>query len=252
MKPRYGQHILIDQYVLDRIIRYARLTDEDTVLEIGGGTGNLTRKLSQVAGNVVTVEIDPYLAEGLNKTSATNVTVIQGDALKVHLPFFNKVVSNLPYMISSPITFALFHYNFDYAVLMYQLEFARRLLATPKTRNYGRLTVTAQYHASIEMLETVPPDAFKPNPKVNSAIVKLTPQDPPYKINDLDFFKEFLKAVFSQRRKKLKNSIQAAAPRLGIPLSNISGIDPGLLDMRPEDLAPDELARLAGMIGSGK
>ncbi len=252
MKPRYGQHFLIDQHVLDRIIRYARLTDADTVLEIGGGTGNLTRKLSQMAGKVVTVEIDPYLAEGLNKTTATNVTVIQGDALKVRLPYFNKVVSNLPYMISSPITFELFNYNFDYAVLMYQWEFAKRLLASPKTRDYGRLTVTVQYHASIELLETVPPDAFKPTPGVNSAIVKLTPQDPPYEVNDPDFFNHFLKAVFSQRRKKLKNSIQAAVSMLGIPPGNISTIDPGLLEMRPEELAPGELARLAGMIGSGK
>jgi 16S rRNA (adenine1518-N6/adenine1519-N6)-dimethyltransferase len=251
MMHNYGQHFIIDYQVLDRIIRYAGLTDTDTVLEIGGGTGILTKRLSKTAGSVVSIELDRRLAEQLKEMmKSSNVTVIQGDALRVDLPYFNKVVSNLPYQISSSITFRLLRHTFDYAILMYQLEFAKRLIAVPGTPEYGRLSVTAQYYGDIELLETVDPHAFKPRPKVWSAILKLTPQDPPYPVSDLGFFKRFLKAVFGQRRKKLRNSLHAAAPMLGIPVHNISRVDTEILDKRPETLSPYELAELADIISS--
>ena len=249
MKPRLGQHFLIDQRILERIIRYADLNGSDTVLEIGGGNGILTRKLAEVAGGVVTIELDRDLADGLvSMTKDTNVTVIQGDALKVELPYFNKIVANLPYQISSGITFRLLDAGFEHAVLMYQLEFAKRMLAGPGTPDYSRLSVTAQYHANIEMLETVPPSAFKPQPRVRSAILKLTPIKAPYQVNDLDFFNRLLKVVFGQRRKMLKNSITAGAPILGIPVENISRLDEDILKRRPETLTPQELAELSNII----
>ena len=222
MKTRHGQHFLIDQQVLDRIIHYAELTSSDTVLEIGGGTGNLTQKISAASGRVITIELDHDLGERLKELAKnTNITVIIGDALKVTLPYFNKVVSNLPYQISSQITFRLLRHPFDVFILMYQLEFARRMLASPGTADYSRLSVTSQYHAHIELLETIPPSAFKPQPKVYSTVLKLTPRKPSYKVNDMEFFEKFLKVVFGQRRKKLKNSLRMAAPLLGIPVENI-------------------------------
>lgn len=249
MKPKLGQHFLTDERVLDRIVRYAELTEKDIVLEIGGGPGNLTQRLSQAAGRVVTIEIDSRYAQCLEETlGGANVTVIEGDALKVTLPHFNKVVSNLPYQISSGITFRLLDHTFDFAILMYQLEFAKRMLASPGTSDYGRLTVTAQYHASIELLETVPSSAFKPHPRVQSAILKLTPREPPYRVDDLDFFNRFLKAVFSQRRKKLRNSIRSGAPVLGMPPENIDLLDDEVLQQRPQSLKPEELAELANII----
>jgi 16S rRNA (adenine1518-N6/adenine1519-N6)-dimethyltransferase len=249
MKTRYGQHFLIDERLLNRIIQYAELTASDTVLEIGGGIGNLTQKISAAAGRVITIELDRNLVEQLKKLSNdTNITVIHGDALKVTLPYFNKVVSNLPYQISSRITFRLLQYTFDFSILMYQLEFAKRMLAMPGTSDYSRLSVTSQYHAHIELLEIVPPSAFKPQPKVRSAILKLTPHKPPYKVNDPDFFEKFLGAVFGQRRKKLKNSLHRAAPLLGIPVENILKVNNEILQSRPEMLTPQELADVANSI----
>ncbi len=252
MKPKHGQHFLIDQRVLNRIIRYAGLTKADTVLEIGGGTGNLTLKLKEVAGKVIVIELDRQLAIGLTHiTRDSNVTVLQGDALEIPLPGFNKVVANLPYQISSKITFKLLRHSFDLAVLMYQLEFANRMLASPGTPDYSRLSVMAQYFAGIELLETVPPSAFKPQPAVRSAILKLTPREPPYHVNNIGFFEKFLKAVFGQRRKMLRNSLRSAAPILGIAPENLQEVDQGMLEMRPESLTPEELAGLANRIQAG-
>ena len=252
MKPKYGQHFLIDQRVLNRIIGYAGLTKVDTVLEIGGGTGNLTLKLKDAAGKVIVIELDRQLAAGLTHiTRNSNVTVIQGDALEIPLPGFNKVVANLPYQISSKITFRLLRHSFDLAILMYQLEFANRMLASPGTPDYSRLSVMAQYFARIELLETVPSSAFKPRPAVRSAILKLIPTKPPYHVNNISFFEMFLKSVFGQRRKMLRNSLRSAAPMLGIEPENIDKVDQGVLEMRPESLTPEELARLANRIQAG-
>ncbi|HUV82084.1 MAG TPA: 16S rRNA (adenine(1518)-N(6)/adenine(1519)-N(6))-dimethyltransferase RsmA [archaeon] len=252
MKPKYGQHFLTDKLVLHRIIAYADLNKKDTVLEIGGGPGNLTQKLSKAAGRVITIELDRKLADNLKElTKDTNVTVVHGDALKVQFPSFNKVVSNLPYQISSEITFRLLEHQFDFAILMYQLEFADRMIAVAGTSDYSRLTVMAQYHSDIELLEKVPPSAFKPQPKVQSAILKLTPKEPPYRVNDLQFFNRLLKALFSQRRKMLRNSLKAAASMLGFPSENLLKLNPDLLNQRPETLSPEELAELANIIQTG-
>jgi 16S rRNA (adenine1518-N6/adenine1519-N6)-dimethyltransferase len=252
MKPKHGQHFLTDQRVINRIIGYAGLTEVDTVFEIGGGTGNLTLKLMEAAGRVIVIELDRHLAAGLTHiTRNSNVTVIQGDALEIPLPGFNKVVANLPYQISSKITFRLLRHSFDLAVLMYQLEFANRMLAAPGTPDYSRLSVMVQYFAGIELLETVPPSAFKPQPGVRSAILKLTPREPPYHVNNIGFFEKFLKAVFGQRRKMLRNSLRPAAPMLGIAPENLQKADQRILEMRPETLTPEELAGLANTIQAG-
>lgn len=252
MKPKHGQHFLTDQRVLNRITGYAGLTEADTVLEIGGGTGNLTLKLKEAAGKVIVIELDRQLAAGLTHiTRDSNVTVLQGDALEIPLPGFNKVVANLPYQISSKISFRLLRHSFDLAILMYQLEFANRMLASPDTSDYSRLSVMAQYFARIELLETVPPSAFKPQPAVRSAILKLTPREPPYHVNSIVFFEKFLKAVFGQRRKMLRKSLRPAAPMLGIAPDNLDKVDQRILEMRPGALTPEELARLANTIQAG-
>lgn len=152
-----GQHFLVDQRVLAGIVEFAELGPGDVVLEIGAGTGNLTRALSKHADKVIAIEKDPNLARQLNYTINTdNVEIIHADALKIEFPPFNKVVSNLPYQISSPITFKLFKYKFDFAILMYQHEFAKRIVAKPGTKDYSRLTVTTQYFAQTKLLFKVP------------------------------------------------------------------------------------------------
>jgi len=249
---KQDQHFLIDERVLGRIIDYGKLTGDDTVLEIGAGYGNLTEKLAGRASRVIAIEADPELAASIHRLE--NVEVIIGDALKIEFPFFNKVISNLPYSISSPVTFKLLNYRFDFGILMYQYEFAKRMVALPNNKDYGRLSIAVQYHADVEILEVVPGGAFSAPPKVRSAIVKLMPRSPPYYVRDEDFFMKFIMAAFSQRRKKLRNAISNNASLLGI--RDIAGalkeLPAELLDRRAETLSPRELAVLADALSDKK
>jgi len=242
------QHFLIDKRILKRIVEYGRVNSSDTVLEIGAGCGNLTGELAEKAGKVIAVEIDAELAAGLSGWK--NVEVIVGDALKIEFPPFDKVISNLPYSISSPVTFKLLNHKFDLGILMYQYEYAKRMVALPGNKDYGRLSIAVQYHADVEIMETVPPGAFSTPPEVRSAIVEVIPRSPPYKVKDEDFFMRFITAAFSQRRKKLRNAILNNAALLGIEdikeaLKKLPG---ELIEKRAEVLSPEELAGLSDIL----
>ncbi|PKL54230.1 MAG: 16S rRNA (adenine(1518)-N(6)/adenine(1519)-N(6))-dimethyltransferase [Candidatus Methanoperedenaceae archaeon HGW-Methanoperedenaceae-1] len=239
------QHFLIDKRVISRIIEYAELTGSDSVLEIGAGHGNLTKELSAKAGRVVAIEVDAELAASIPRLE--NIDLIVGDALKTEFPNFNKVVSNLPYSISSPVTFKLLEHDFELGILMYQLEFAKRMVAMPGTKDYGRLSIAVQYYADVKILEVVPPAAFSTPPEVMSAIIRMTPRPPPYNVKDKKFFMKFITAAFSQRRKKLRNAILNNANLLGIEDmdSALEKLPAEFLDRRAETIAPDELAELA-------
>ncbi len=242
------QHFLVDERVINRIIEYGRLNKQDIVLEIGAGYGNLTEKLAEKAARVVAVEADAELAASLNRWK--NVDVVIGDALKMEFPHFNKVISNLPYSISSPVTFKLLRHKFELGILMYQYEFAKRMVALPKSKDYGRLSVAVQYYADVEILETVPRSAFVTPPEVSSAIVKLVPRPSPYKVQDEEFFMKFLRAVFSQRRKKVRNAIINNAGLLGITdmAGALKKLPAELIDRRAETLTPEELAGVADIL----
>jgi len=243
MKKR-GQHFLIDVRVLKRIGDYACLDKQDRVLEVGPGTGNLTSVLSKRAGHVTAIEVDPRLASDL-LGRFPNVEVVSGDALRVPLPDYNKVVSNLPYQISSKITFRLLKRPFKLAVLMYQWEFAKRMVATPGTKDYGRLTLNVALRAEAEILERVPRGAFRPSPMVQSAIVRLTPRKE-LLFADEKVFDNLTLSLFNQRRKKVKKGLamMKASP------DAISRMDPALLEKRPQDLTIDDVIMLAQAISS--
>ncbi|MHC1579193.1 MAG: 16S rRNA (adenine(1518)-N(6)/adenine(1519)-N(6))-dimethyltransferase RsmA [Candidatus Alkanophagales archaeon] len=225
---RAGQHFLIDDRVAWRQIEYADVSKSDVVLEIGAGLGSLTEKLERVAGKVYAVEKDERLCKVLRER-CERAEILQGDFLKLELPKFNKVVANIPYSLSSAITYRLLQLRPEVAVIMYQKEFAERMVAKPRTKRYGRLSVLAQFFADIELLEVVPRRSFFPPPKVDSAIVRMKQK------RELDAageeFLEFVGVLFSQRRKKLKSSIR----RLGV-----SGCDLDV-ERRPEELSPEEL-----------
>ncbi len=174
-KKSLSQNFLINKETLTRQINYAQLTRDDTVLEIGGGTGILTEELAKSAKFVYSIEYDEKLASFLEKKfrSFDNVTIISGDALKLDFPKANKFIANLPYHISSPITFKLLDYDFDLAIFMYQYEFAKRMIAKPRTEDYSRLSANLQYQAEVEILERVPRNHFFPMPKVDSALVQI-------------------------------------------------------------------------------
>jgi 16S rRNA (adenine1518-N6/adenine1519-N6)-dimethyltransferase len=242
---KLGQHFLMDRAATMRIVSYADLGPQDRVLEIGPGLGNLTEALAARAAHVYAVEVDPDLAAQLSGRFS-NVQVIKGDALKVELPDYNKIVSNLPYHISSRITYRLLSRPFETAVLMYQWEFARRMAAAAGSEEYGRLAMTVGFFCQIEILEKVSKMAFRPVPQVDSAVVRLRPRQDRPEADPVDFMR-LVEGLFNNRRKKVKKGLAA----LGAGPQALAGLDAALLERRPEDLTPDEAASLVGAI-SGK
>jgi len=268
--PGKDQHFLVDDRVLDRLPGYAdEVVDlaDAHVLEIGAGTGALTDRLLATADRVTAVERDPDLAAFLREefgdaVEAGRLTVVEGDALEVDLPEFDVSVSNLPYGASSEIAFRLLPLDRP-LVLMFQQEFAERMAADPGTDDYGRLSVTAGHYADVEVVETVPRQAFDPQPRVESAVVRTAPRDPDYEVPSDDFFLRFLKAVFTQRRKTMRNAVRNTAhiSNLGDPDAVVDaasareasggssdesdGVDEELMGRRAGELTPATFAELA-------
>ena len=251
--PDHDQHFLVDDRVLDRLPGYAEEADVDlsNVLEIGAGTGALTDRLLAVADHVTAIERDPDLAAFLREEFATEIdagrlTVVEGDALEVELPEFTASISNLPYGPSSELAFRLLPEKRP-LVLMFQREFAERMAADTGTDDYGRLSVTAGHYADVEVVEPVPKEAFSPPPAVQSAVVRTTPRDPDYEPPDEDFFMDFLKAVFTQRRKTMRNAVRNTAHISGLddPNAVVDAAAEDLMSSRAGKVTPAEFADLA-------
>ncbi|WP_435095812.1 16S ribosomal RNA methyltransferase A [Halarchaeum sp. P4] len=251
--PDFDQHFLVDDRVLNRIPTYAESFDRSHVLEIGAGPGALTDRLLDVADRVTVVERDPDFAAFLREEfraacDAGDLTIIEGDALDVAFPEYTCCISNLPYSASSELAFRLLPEKKP-AILMFQQEFAERMAAGVDDDAYGRLSVTAQHYADIEVVETVPKEAFDPQPRVQSAIVRATPRDPDYEVEDEAFFLDFVKALFTQRRKNVRNAIRNTAhiSHLENPEAVVDAVDEDLLRKRPGNLAPETFAELAAL-----
>jgi 16S rRNA (adenine1518-N6/adenine1519-N6)-dimethyltransferase len=206
---RAGQHHVIDPSLLERIVGYADISKKSEVLEIGAGIGNLTRLLAERARKVIAVERDGRFVKILRERlrGYPNTKIVHDDVLQLKLPRFDKVVANLPYGISSDVTFMLLDHDFELAVLMYQWEFAERLIASPGSNDYGRLTVNVYYRADVEMLEKVLPSAFLPQPEIFSAVVRLRPRESPFKVTDKNMFFDVVRALFQHRRQKVRNAL---------------------------------------------
>ncbi len=211
LNKNVGQNYLIDKNKRDQIIDFANITKKDVILEIGAGIGTLTIELARKAQKVIAIEQDKKICEILSKRleeeKIDNVELINDDALNVDFPEFNKIVSNLPYQISSPITFKFLNYDFDLAVLMYQKEFAQRMNGKVGTKNYSRLSCMLYFKCNVEKLTDVSCESFIPKPKIDSTVVCLTPKE--NKISDDDFkvYSKFTKALFQHRNKKIKNAL---------------------------------------------
>jgi 16S rRNA (adenine1518-N6/adenine1519-N6)-dimethyltransferase len=250
--PERDQHFLVDDRVLGRLAGYLpEDADASHLLEVGGGTGGLTDRLLAVADRVTVVERDPTLAAFLQAEFADEVadgrlSVIEGDALEVELPAFTASVSNLPYGVSSEITFRLLPERRP-LVLMFQKEFAERMVADPGDDAYGRLSVTAGHNADVEIVEPVPKEAFSPPPTVDSAVVRATPRAPDYEVPDDERFMALVRAVFTQRRKTMRNAVRNTTHISGIeaPDAVVEAAGEDLMGKRAGEVTPAEFARLA-------
>jgi len=250
--PDFDQHFLVDDRVVDRIPTFLpEKADTSHILEIGGGPGVLTDRLLAVADRVTVIERDPAFAAHLREEfvaarAAGRLIVVEGDALDVELPEFTACVSNLPYSASSEIAFRLLPVGKP-LVLMFQQEFAERMVARVGEDDYGRLSVSAQHYADCEIVESVPNTAFDPQPAVQSAIVRLTPRTPDYEVDDEQFFLDFVKAIFTQRRKTIRNGIRNTAHISGLddPAAVVEAADEAILSRRAGNVAPREFAALA-------
>ena len=232
-RKRFGQHFLHDPRVLARIVDALKLADTDTVVEIGPGEGALTHLLLEKLGQLDVVEIDRDLAARLQ---APGIRVHQADALEFdfgQFPRGMRLVGNLPYNISTPLLFHLarFAQRVRDMHFMLQLEVVERMVAAPSTPAYGRLSVALQARFRMHKLFNVSKGAFRPPPKVESAVVRLLPLEAPLAVDE-----DLLRRAFSARRKQLRNALP------GIDFAAL-GIDPSL---RPENLSPQDYARLSG------
>jgi 16S rRNA (adenine1518-N6/adenine1519-N6)-dimethyltransferase len=254
-KKRFGQHFLVSPAVLRGILRLAELTPEDTVLEIGAGTGTLTAALAAKVRQVLAVEVDRDLIPPLRRRFAgqPHVRIIHADALRFDFAQLTapcKVVANLPYGTATAILMRLLaqRRRISLAVVMLQREVAARLCATPGTKAYGSLTLTAQWYATVYKGFQVPPSAFSPAPKVMSSVVKIIPHaQPPLAVRDEALLFRLIRAAFAQRRKTLLNALAAALrpqvePAVLAQTLRAAGLDGR---RRGETLTLAEFARLA-------
>ena len=252
VRKSLGQHFLTDRKVLEKIADAAAIEPTDTVVEIGPGRGALTDLLVERAGRLVAIEYDRALAAQLRVRYALrkNVEIVAADVLTIRLPDIAgekfKLIGNVPYYITTPILFqALERPRPELAVYLVQREVAERLTAAPGSGEFGALTVNVGAVADAEMLFTVPAGAFRPPPKVESAVIRVTPKrDPLVAPDQEEGFRSFVQSVFSMRRKQMQRILrsvwsldqQGADQRLAT-----IGIDP---TARPETLSVADFARL--------
>jgi 16S rRNA (adenine1518-N6/adenine1519-N6)-dimethyltransferase len=206
---KLGQNFLADKHIASKVVAAAELTRADAVLEPGAGYGTLTRLLEGQAGQVLAVEKDQRLVEYLRKEfeKSPTVSVIEGDVLRIPLPPFNKVVGTPPYVLSSKLILFLTKKKFEVASLVLQKEFGERLLATAGTADYGRLSITAQRSLSIRPIMNIPATAFRPRPKVDSILLRMSPNDRNGAVDE-ELFEELVRGLFNQRRRVVRSSFQ--------------------------------------------
>lgn len=269
-KKSLGQNFLIDTNILRKIVDAAALDKTQGALEVGPGIGSLTEQLAREAKKVVAVEIDQRLLPILHDTLQPydNVEVIHADVLEVDLHSlitekFSEVeavsvVANLPYYVTTPILMKLLEQRLPlrHIVIMIQKEVADRIAAKPGTKNYGSLSIAAQYYAASEIVTKVPHSVFIPQPNVDSAVLKLEiRKEPPVQVQDEHLFFRVVRAIFAQRRKTLYNNLNRQI-ELNVPETTTSkdmwlsilheaGIEPS---RRGETLSIEEIAHLSNII----
>jgi 16S rRNA (adenine1518-N6/adenine1519-N6)-dimethyltransferase len=249
---KFGQHFLGDQKILELIADAVAPRAGETVIEIGPGRGALTDILASRPNRLVAVEIDRALAGNLRERYASNerVTIIEADVLETKMSDLAEgdfvVVGNVPYYITTPILFHVLRAPFPrHAVFLVQREVAERIIARPGSKAFGALSANVQALSNAEILLHVPPAAFRPPPKVDSAVVRISPRpDPLIEPHEVERFRGFVQGMFGMRRKQIGNvlrSITGLSADEAIALLDRQGIDP---KSRPEVLSPEQMVAL--------
>lgn len=264
-QKKFGQNFLIDENVVEKIVRDAGVTKDDFVLEIGPGIGTMTQILCENAREVVAVEIDDKLIPILTEDTLSwydNVTVIHEDILKLDIVKLAnernggkpiKVVANLPYYITTPIIMGLFesYVPLDSITIMVQKEVADRMQVGPGTKDYGALSLAVQYYAKPQILLNVPASCFMPRPNVDSAVIQLTRYEkPPVEVADEHLMFRLIRASFNQRRKTMTNSV-GNSPELSVSKEQMAAAleKCGLsATVRGEALTLEQFAELANVL----
>jgi 16S rRNA (adenine1518-N6/adenine1519-N6)-dimethyltransferase len=251
IKPlkRFGQNYLTDKNTIEKIVGKFSPGIDDSVIEIGPGQGALTEKLYGKVKNYAAVEIDNRVIETLQK-KFPKVNFINQDFLKINFsdfefPFPIRIIGNIPYNITAPIIFKLIenHSFFSDAMMMVQYEVAQRLIAKPRTKQYGILSVILNYFADVQMEFKISPNVFYPKPNVDSAIISVKFKNPDIKVIDEKQFIQLVKNAFSTRRKTLKNSLKNS-----IFISYLKNDSPFDLSKRAEELRVTDYVNLSNYI----
>ena len=252
-RKRFGQHFLHDSFVIDSIVQAIAPKKTDPMIEIGPGLGALTERLLPHLKSLTVIELDKDLIPLLEEKCAGlgELIIYQGDVLKVDFHSLSKakqvwrLLGNLPYNISTPL---LFHCLKQANIIqdmhfMLQREVVDRINAYPGQANYGRLSVMIQYYCQVEKLFNVKPAAFRPSPKVDSAVIRLTPyRELPHKANDPLLFAEIVKNAFTHRRKILRNNLINWLQEQEFEQLKINSM------LRPEQLTVGDYVRLANFL----
>lgn len=247
-RKRFGQNFLQDQGVIHSIIDAVNPLSGDTLIEIGPGLGALTKPLLARCGQLHVVEIDRDIIAKLRVNFPDSLSIHEGDALTFDfnsIPGSKKIIGNLPYNISTPLLFHLASYSSQVIDMhfMLQKEVVERMVAVPSTADYGRLSVMLQYCFAMESLFIVPPQAFWPPPKVESAVVRMLPQPGRCGLaQNEELFAQLVKQAFAQRRKTLRNNLKNLVNQQQF---DAVGIDPG---QRAEDISVQQYVELCNLL----
>jgi 16S rRNA (adenine1518-N6/adenine1519-N6)-dimethyltransferase len=267
-RKRFGQHFLEPAWA-DKLVEAVAPSADDDFLEIGPGPGALTLRLAPRVRRLTAVELDRDMIAALHPRVPANVTLVTADFLEFDLASLVgraplRVVGNLPYNVSSPILFKLLRDagacppelqrratgGIRDATLMVQREVAERIEGSPGTGDYGVLAILVQRHAGVRRVLTLPPGAFRPVPKVHSAVIRLDFRPPEVPVRDEQVFEQMVRSIFTQRRKTLANALRPFAEIRGVEArtvlaaARIDGV------RRPETLSIAELARLSDLLAS--
>jgi 16S rRNA (adenine1518-N6/adenine1519-N6)-dimethyltransferase len=265
-RKRFGQHFLEPAWA-EKVVAAIAPSPSDRFLEIGPGPGALTFRLAPRVAHLTAIEVDRDIVSALQPELPRNVDLVEADVLDVDLLRFAtagpvRIAGNLPYNISSPILFRLIEASrrarvegktalLD-ATVMVQREVAERLEARPGTGDYGVLSISVQLHAEVRRVLSLPPGAFRPAPRVHSAVVRLTFRPPPVDVGDEAVFTDMVRSMFTQRRKTLANALAAFAAGHGVDAAAILGLESIDPRRRPETLDLVELARLGRRFSIGE